>query len=41
MPSELPYVIAAYAITWIALGSYAMRLSRLARRTRAEAQSLR
>lgn len=37
MHAEVPYVIAAYAVTWIVLGSYALYLWRLARRVRAEA----
>lgn len=37
MSAELPYVIAAYAVTWIMLGGYAIYLSRLARRVREEA----
>ncbi len=37
MHDEVPYVIAAYAVTWTVLGGYALYLWRLGRRVKAEA----
>jgi hypothetical protein len=37
MHDALPYVVAAYAVTWTVLASYAVYLWRFGRRLRAEA----
>ena len=36
MPSNQTFIIAAYALTWVVLLGYALRLWRVAARTRAE-----
>lgn len=36
-----PYVIAAFAITWVVVGGYALRLFLMARRQRSAHSSLR
>ena len=40
MSAEIPYVIGAYAITWIVLAAYALYLARLGRRVRTQVAAL-